>query len=212
MSLLTDLNTTPRQSRFIPLDGRFCLSTGPSGNFAAGDERFWSAPALPRLMTPRIRVIYDTADGNIYYDADGDGSGAAILFATLPARPTLVATDISVRERLGRYDDHRNAGRRLARRRNGHDTLSGGGATTRWRQRRKRQPGRRPTATNSLLRRHGQRHAFRRAGDDYLDGRIRRTTMSTAATATDTPSRAHTTTRARTRWTVGSATHLPPQR
>jgi Ca2+-binding RTX toxin-like protein len=42
------------------------------------------------------RVIYDGATGQLYYDADGSGGGAAILFATLTGAPTLTASDFQV--------------------------------------------------------------------------------------------------------------------
>jgi len=43
------------------------------------------------------RILYDSATGNLYYDADGNGgASAAILFATLQGHPTLAATDIVV--------------------------------------------------------------------------------------------------------------------
>ncbi|HYX19774.1 MAG TPA: calcium-binding protein, partial [Thermoanaerobaculia bacterium] len=42
------------------------------------------------------RIVYDTSTGNLWYDADGNGSGAAQLFATLEGAPTLAATDFSV--------------------------------------------------------------------------------------------------------------------
>ena len=40
------------------------------------------------------RVVYDSASGNLYYDADGSGSGAAQLIATLSG--PLAAGDIAV--------------------------------------------------------------------------------------------------------------------
>ena len=42
------------------------------------------------------RIIYDQTTGNLYYDQDGSGGGAAILFATLSGHPTLTASDFSV--------------------------------------------------------------------------------------------------------------------
>jgi serralysin len=42
------------------------------------------------------RILYDSTTGNLFYDADGNGAGAAVLFATLQGHPTLVATDIAV--------------------------------------------------------------------------------------------------------------------
>jgi hypothetical protein len=42
------------------------------------------------------RIIYDQATGNLYYDADGSGSGAAIQFATLQGVPVITASDFQV--------------------------------------------------------------------------------------------------------------------
>jgi Ca2+-binding RTX toxin-like protein len=42
------------------------------------------------------RILYNTATGTVSYDADGNGAGAALAFATLFGAPSLAATDIMV--------------------------------------------------------------------------------------------------------------------
>ena len=79
----------------IVLDGTVHASSGPSGTFAAGDARFWSS-GTGTAHDADDRVIYNTSNGQLWYDADGSGAGAAQLIATLQGAPTLVATDISI--------------------------------------------------------------------------------------------------------------------
>jgi Ca2+-binding RTX toxin-like protein len=40
------------------------------------------------------RIVYDPATGQLFYDADGDGAGAAVLFATLEPNTTVAAGDL----------------------------------------------------------------------------------------------------------------------
>lgn len=80
----------------LKLDDAFHAGIGATGNFAAGDGRFWSAAGATGGHDANDRVIYDTSSGSLYYDADGSGAGASVLFATLQGNPTLAATDIAV--------------------------------------------------------------------------------------------------------------------
>lgn len=69
---------------------------GALGRFSANDARFAAGAGLTAGADADDRIVFDTATGNLYYDADGDGTGASLLFATLQNAPSLVAADIVV--------------------------------------------------------------------------------------------------------------------
>ena len=79
----------------LELDDAAFGAIGAMGNFAAGDARFWASSAGV-AHDANDRVLYNTSTGQLYYDADGNGSGAAELFATLTTKPIIAATDIVV--------------------------------------------------------------------------------------------------------------------
>ena len=64
------------------------LATGALADFA-----FRVGPAAADADD---RIIYDSATGALYYDADGSGGGAAIRFATLADAPPLSAADFVI--------------------------------------------------------------------------------------------------------------------
>src|SRR5205823_2999747 len=80
----------------IQLDASVMGALGPSGTFSPNDSRFYAAAGASSGHDSDDRVVYDTSSGNLWYDADGSGSGAAQLIATLQGAPALAATDIAV--------------------------------------------------------------------------------------------------------------------
>ena len=59
------------------------------------------APALFKNLTlglidPTDRILYNDTTGALFYDADGSGAGAAIIFAVLSGSPSVTATDFQV--------------------------------------------------------------------------------------------------------------------
>lgn len=79
----------------IALDNEVMVALGADGDFVAGDTRF-VANAAGTAQDGSDRVVYDTTSGELYYDADGSGAGAAQLIATISGAPGLAANDISV--------------------------------------------------------------------------------------------------------------------
>ena len=78
----------------IVLDGRAHALLGANGNFAAGDARFVAGAGLSSGQDASDRVIYNTTTGQLFYDVDGNGAGAAQLIATLQGAPAMAATDL----------------------------------------------------------------------------------------------------------------------
>ena len=80
----------------LTFDNFVFTGMGPTGNFAAEDARFASGAGLTSGQDASDRLIYNTTTGQLFYDADGNGAGAAQLVATLQGRPAVTATDIAV--------------------------------------------------------------------------------------------------------------------
>jgi Ca2+-binding RTX toxin-like protein len=57
---------------------------------------FYAADGANQAHDASDRIVYDTASGQLYYDADGKGGGAAQLFATLEGAPKLYAGDFLI--------------------------------------------------------------------------------------------------------------------
>jgi Ca2+-binding RTX toxin-like protein len=60
------------------------------------DDAFFSSAGASGGRDLTDRVVYNTTNGALFYDADGSGSGVAIQFALVTIGTTLVASDIIV--------------------------------------------------------------------------------------------------------------------
>jgi Ca2+-binding RTX toxin-like protein len=87
------------ESDHLWLDSAVMTALGAAGTFGTDDERFHAGDGATAGAEEDDRVVYDTATGNLYYDADGIGGAEAQLIALvqlgdLPAN--LAASDITV--------------------------------------------------------------------------------------------------------------------
>src|SRR5688572_9636460 len=56
----------------VVLDATVMTALGASGNFSAGDARFWSSSS-GTAHDANDRIIYNTTTRQLFYDADGNG-------------------------------------------------------------------------------------------------------------------------------------------
>jgi Ca2+-binding RTX toxin-like protein len=75
----------------IWLDNAVFANLGAVGTLNAGFFRTGSAAA-----DANDYLVYNQATGALLYDADGNGAGAAVQFATLASKPALTAGDFVV--------------------------------------------------------------------------------------------------------------------
>ena len=76
----------------IQLDDKIFSKIGAS--LTAGE--FYAKKGATTAHDRNDRIIYDTKTGKLYYDADGNKSGAAIHFATLTDKPVLDHGDFGI--------------------------------------------------------------------------------------------------------------------
>jgi hypothetical protein len=88
VDLIMDFNAASDTIRF---DGRIFTDINANGVLAAGAFRVGTAAA-----DADDRVIYDSASGYLFYDADGNGAGQQVQFATLGLGLTLTNADFDV--------------------------------------------------------------------------------------------------------------------
>lgn len=86
---------------FISADGdrlQFSIKAFAAFGVTSGlsADQFWSGAGFTTAHDQTDRLIYDSAKGHLYYDADGTGGVAAILVAYLSGAPSLSASDILI--------------------------------------------------------------------------------------------------------------------
>ena len=69
------------------------LGIGTLGSF---DATAFVSNAGGTAESPEDRIVYNSTTGALYYDADGNGGGAAVQFALLSGAPTLTNVDFAV--------------------------------------------------------------------------------------------------------------------
>ena len=79
----------------IRLDAASFTTLGAAGQFTSGDARFWSSSS-GTAHDADDRILYNTSTRQLWYDADGNGSGAAQLIGTLTraARSPQATSDV----------------------------------------------------------------------------------------------------------------------
>jgi Ca2+-binding RTX toxin-like protein len=71
-------------------------ASGFGGGLSEGGSILLVSGADPAASGTSGQFLYDTDDGNLYWDADGGGTGAAVLIATLDGAPPITTSDFIV--------------------------------------------------------------------------------------------------------------------
>jgi Ca2+-binding RTX toxin-like protein len=79
----------------IHLDRSVFTEVGAT-RFESGDDRFHAAAGATGGADAEDRIVFNSSTGQLYYDADGSGAGAAELIATVGSGRTVAAIDIEV--------------------------------------------------------------------------------------------------------------------
>jgi Ca2+-binding RTX toxin-like protein len=77
---------------YIQLSKAIFTGLGNAGSLTT--DQFWSGGGVVAAHDATDRIIYNTTSGALYYDADGNGGGAAVVLATLVGNLTITLDDL----------------------------------------------------------------------------------------------------------------------
>jgi Ca2+-binding RTX toxin-like protein len=80
----------------VMLENAYFTALGGNASWTGGDARFWAAAGAVSGHDADDRFVFNAGTGQLYYDADGSGAGAALVIATFTGAPGVVASDITV--------------------------------------------------------------------------------------------------------------------
>ena len=96
-SALNSLTNVDTITDFVSGPDKVVLDDSVVAGLTAGsDLTNFVSSSNPAATSAAATVLYNTSTGALYYDADGNGAGAAVQFATLSGHPTLLATDFII--------------------------------------------------------------------------------------------------------------------
>ena len=96
-SALNSLTNVDTITDFVSGTDKLVLDDSVFAGLTAGsDLTNFVSSSNPAATSAAATVLYNTSTGALYYDADGNGAGAAVQFATLSGHPTLLATDFII--------------------------------------------------------------------------------------------------------------------
>ncbi len=88
---ITDFTNVTGNNDLFRLDDAIFAALGTGAQHTIASTQFYAA-AGAHAQNANQKIVYDTATGALYYDADGSGAGAQVQFATIANRTSVTLT------------------------------------------------------------------------------------------------------------------------
>ncbi|MGL4396123.1 MAG: M10 family metallopeptidase [Hyphomicrobium sp.] len=93
---ISDTSNLDRITDFNVANDTFLLSRSAFGGLARGTLKAGALAIGPAATDSTDRIVYDKADGELFFDADGSGAQAAVKIATISAGLNLTRFDFDI--------------------------------------------------------------------------------------------------------------------